>query len=194
MDSRQPVTVYLIRHAEPVPQGMPGVEENERPLSERGRGAAIRLAEDFDAIPLNALYSSPYPRARQTIEPLAARRRIDIKTIEDLRERLLSASPLVDWRSHLERSWIDFSYAPAGGETSRIAQRRIVATLEQIAARHSDGSAIALASHGNLIALALNAFDARVDFKFWEAIAMPAVFKLERDPAGWRIVTELRFS
>jgi 2,3-bisphosphoglycerate-dependent phosphoglycerate mutase len=193
MNSARPhLTVYLIRHAEPVRQATPGVEENDRPLSERGRADAVRLADDFDAIRLHALYSSPYPRARQTIHPLAKRRSIAIETIHDLRERMLSLEPLTDWRTHLMRSWADFDYAPEGGESGRVAQRRVLAVLEQIAARHADGGAVALASHGNLIALALNAFDARVDFDFWEAIAMPAVFKLEHDPAGWRIVTDLR--
>ncbi len=122
------------------------------------------------------------------------RRGIAIETIHDLRERMLSPTPFADWRAHLMRSWSDFDYAPEGGETSRVAQRRVLAVLERVAARHADGGVIALASHGNLIALALNAFDARVDFNFWEAIKMPAVFRLVREPAGWRIVKDLNFA
>jgi 2,3-bisphosphoglycerate-dependent phosphoglycerate mutase len=163
---RRPLTVYLIRHAEPVRPGTPGVEENERPLSERGRADAIRLADDFDSIALDALCSSPCPRARQTIEPIAEQRGIAIETIHDLRERMLTPEPLADWRAHLMRSWSDFDYAPKGGETSRIAQRRMLTALEKVAARYADGGAVAVASHGNIIALALNALDARVDFNF----------------------------
>jgi 2,3-bisphosphoglycerate-dependent phosphoglycerate mutase len=190
---RQSLTVYLIRHADPVPPGTLEIEDHDRPLSERGRADAIGLADDFETITLDALYASPYPRARQTIETIAKRRGIAIETIHDLRERMLSSAPLADWRAHLMRSWADFDYAPEGGETSRIAQRRVLAVLEQIAARHSDANAVALASHGNLIALALNAFDARVDFRFWESIKMPAVFRLVREPDGWRIATDLHF-
>jgi 2,3-bisphosphoglycerate-dependent phosphoglycerate mutase len=190
--ARQHLMVYLIRHAEPVRPGTIGVEENERPLSARGRADAIRLADEFGAVHLDALYSSPYPRARQTIEPLAKRRGVAIETIHDLRERLLSPEPLADWRAHLMRSWADFEYAPEGGETSQIAQGRVLAVLEQLAARHAAGGAVALASHGNLIALALNALEPRVNFDFWEAIAMPAVFILERNSAGWRVASELR--
>ena len=70
-------------------------------------------------------YSSPYLRARQTIEPIAQARGLTIETVEDLRERLLSPADLPDWRAHLKRSWEDFDYAPAGGETSREAQARV---------------------------------------------------------------------
>ncbi len=35
-----------------------------------------------------------------------------------------------------------------------------------------------LASHGNLIALALHAYMPNVDYAFWESIPTPAVFML----------------
>jgi 2,3-bisphosphoglycerate-dependent phosphoglycerate mutase len=170
-----------------IPPGTPGYEENDRPLSAHGLADAERLASDFDATRITALYSSPYPRARQTIEPIARSLNLGIETIDDLRERLLASPPLPDWREHLQRSWQNFDYVPAGGESSRDAQQRVLAVLDQIRARHTDGEAVILASHGNLIALALNAFDASVDFDFWEAIPLPAVYRLEHTPGGWRI-------
>ena len=92
----------------------------------------------------------------------------------------MSPGDLPDWRAQLTRSWEDFDYAPVGGETSRQAQARVVRVLETIAARHASGTVI-LASHGNLIALALNACVPAVDYAFWESIPMPAVFTLIRD-------------
>ena len=44
-----------------------------------------------------------------------------------------------------------------------------------------------LASHGNLIALALHALMPGVDYEFWESIPMPAVFTLTRDGSRWRV-------
>jgi 2,3-bisphosphoglycerate-dependent phosphoglycerate mutase len=180
------LTVYLLRHAHPVPLGTIGFEENERPLSARGLADAERIAADFTGH-IDALYSSPYLRARQTIEPLARRRNLAVETIDDLRERLLSAAPLDDWCAHLQRSWTDFDYAPAGGESSRAAQVRVLAVIEHVRARHPEGGAVILASHGNLIARALHAFDSRIDFAFWEAIPTPALFKLELSSNQWRI-------
>jgi 2,3-bisphosphoglycerate-dependent phosphoglycerate mutase len=184
----KPLIVYLVRHAHPVAPGAPGHEENDRPLSTRGRADAESLAAEF-ADRIDAIYSSPYPRARQTVEPLARRFGLAIETIDDLRERVLSTAPLTDWRAHLARSWSDFDYATADGESSRVAQQRVLGVLEEIRARHSDGGSVMLASHGNLIALALHSFDARVDFDFWEAIPLPAVFRLDYTSTGWRIVS-----
>ena len=186
-----PLTILLIRHAEPIAPGTPGFDEFTRPLTPKGLRDAESLSETHASTRIDAAYSSPYLRARQTIEPIARARGLAIDTIDDLRERTLSLAELPDWRAHLKRSWEDFDYAPPGGETGRDAQARIVRVLDVIAARHAAGTVI-LASHGNLIALALNAFMPNVDYTFWESIPTPAVFTLIRDGAGWRVATDAR--
>ena len=185
------VTVLLVRHAEPVAPGTSGFDEFTRPLTTKGMRDAEQLREIHSSTRIDAAYSSPYLRARQTIEPIARARGLAIATIEDLRERMLSLAELPDWRSHLQRSWEDFDYAPPGGETGRDAQARIVRVLDTIASRHSAGTVI-LASHGNLIALALHALMPNVDYKFWESIPMPAVFTLIRDGEHWTVSAEGR--
>jgi 2,3-bisphosphoglycerate-dependent phosphoglycerate mutase len=182
-----PLTLLLIRHAESTAPGISGFDEYMRPLTAKGFRDAMELCETLSSTRIDAAYSSPYLRARQTIEPIAQARHLSIETIDDLRERLLSPSDLPDWRSHLKRSWEDFDYAPPGGETSRDAQARVLRVLDAIASRHTAGTVI-LASHGNLIALALNAFMPNVNYEFWESLPMPAVFTLIRDGDRWRSV------
>jgi 2,3-bisphosphoglycerate-dependent phosphoglycerate mutase len=184
-----PVTLLLIRHAESMAPGISGFDEYTRPLTAKGFRDAIKLCETLSSTRIDAAYSSPYLRARQTIEPIAQARHLSIETIDDLRERLLSPSDLPGWRAHLKRSWNDFDYAPRGGETSRVAQARVVRVLDTIASRHTSGTVI-LASHGNLIALALHAYMANVDYEFWESIPMPSVFTLIRDGRGWTVAAE----
>jgi 2,3-bisphosphoglycerate-dependent phosphoglycerate mutase len=179
-----PLTVLLIRHAESMAPGISGFDEYTRPLTAKGFRDAMELCETLSSARIDAVYSSPYLRARQTIEPIAQARGLIVETVEDLRERLLSPSDLPEWRSHLKRSWEDFDYAPPGGETSRDAQARVVRVLDMIASRHTAGTVI-VASHGNLIALALNAFTPNVDYAFWESIPMPAVFTLIREGDHW---------
>lgn len=186
MKSPPALTVLLVRHAEPVAPGTAGFDEFTRPLTPKGMRDADELSETLAAMRIDAAYSSPYMRARQTIEPIANARGLSIETIKDLRERLLSAVELEDWRSRLRRSWEDFDYAPPGGESGRIAQARVVRVLDTIASRHSSGTVI-VASHGNLIALALHAFMPNVDYEFWESIPMPAVFTLVRNGSVWRM-------
>jgi 2,3-bisphosphoglycerate-dependent phosphoglycerate mutase len=183
------VTVLLVRHAEPVAPGTSGFDEFTRPLTTKGMRDAEQLREIHSSTRIDAAYSSPYLRARQTIEPIARARGLAIATIEDLRERMLSLAELPGWKTHLKRTWEDFDYAPPGGETGRIAQARVVRVLDTIASRHSAGTVI-LASHGNLIALALHAFMRNVDYKFWESIPMPAVFTLIRGGDRWTVSTD----
>ena len=183
-----PFAVLLIRHAEPTAQSVHGAEENERGLSAKGQVDATALADSLADVGLTAIYSSPYPRALQTVEPLAKRYGLKIETVDDLRERSLSPSPLPDWGEHLRRAWRDFDYAPAGGESSRDAQARILHVLERTAQRHKSGL-VAFASHGNLIALALNAITASVGFDFWATMPLPAVFRLQRLQESWKVVS-----
>jgi 2,3-bisphosphoglycerate-dependent phosphoglycerate mutase len=162
-----------------VPQGGPG-EENERPLSAAGRDAARRLAAELAGAGIAAVYSSPYPRAVQTVEPLAAALGLDIAILDDLRERLLSPEALPDWEDRCRASWADPDHALPGGESGAIAQTRVLRVLGEIATRHR-GETVAVASHGNLIALALAANDPSIGFDFWRSMPMPAVYRLERE-------------
>ena len=67
---RVPVRLLLIRHATAVPGGTPGVEDDERPLTGRGRKrfrvAARGLARIVDRP--DVLLTSPLPRAAETAE------------------------------------------------------------------------------------------------------------------------------
>src|SRR3984957_20225086 len=136
MPDRDALTVLLVRHAEPIAPGTQGFDEFTRPLTAKGMRDAEQLRAMHASTRIDAAYSSPYLRARQTIEPIAQARGLTIETIEDLRERLLSPSDLPDWRAQLKRSWEDFDYAPPGGETSRDAQARVVRVLDTTASRH----------------------------------------------------------
>ena len=187
MSNREAFTVLLIRHAESVVPGTADFDEYTRPLTGKGFRDAERLVESLESRRIDAAYSSPYIRARQTIEPIAKARGLTIETINDLRERVLKPGDLPNWRVHLQRSWKDFDYALPGGESGRGAQARVVRVLDDVRARHSRGEVAMLASHGNLIALALNAFMPGVDYAFWESIPMPAVFTLVHDGERWHI-------
>jgi len=181
------LTVILIRHAEAVAPKLGGPVESKRPLTNRGHRDAAALAECLAGIGASAVFSSPYLRAIQTVTPVAGRLGRPIQVIEDLRERMLSPrADLPDRTVHLERAWRDFDYAPPGGETSRVAQARVLAVLERLKSAHPSG-VLVLGSHGNLISLALNAFDASVNFEFWSVMPMPAVYQVAYGVRGWRV-------
>lgn len=188
MTDLAPLDVLLIRHAASVPPGTPGYADDDRPLTDAGRAAAEELAFELGEWQVSSIYSSPYARAIETIEPLARLRRMEIHRLDDLRERRLALDQHPDWQTTLERSWTDPDFALPGAESGRTAQRRGIGTLDLLRSRHRDGGRVAAASHGNLISLVLQALEPGVDFAFHMAMPNPAVYRLTHDGARWRIM------
>jgi 2,3-bisphosphoglycerate-dependent phosphoglycerate mutase len=183
-----PLDVLLIRHAESVPVGTPGYADDDRPLTDAGRAAAEELAYELGEWQLTAIYSSPYARAIETIEPLARLRHLEIHRLDDLRERRLSLTGDDEWMETLTRSWADPDFALPGAESGRDAQRRGIGTLDLLRGRHAAGGRVAASSHGNLIALILHTLEPAVDFEFHLAMPNPAVYRLTHDGLRWRVM------
>ncbi len=80
------------------------------PASNGGIGAAEQPAVRLAAEAPIAIYSSPYRRALQTVEPKADRVGIAIEIVDDLRERLLGSQLSDDWERHTSRASEDFDY------------------------------------------------------------------------------------
>ena len=186
--SLAPLDVLLVRHAEPVAFGTPGVADDDRSLTDAGRAAAEELAAELDGYEITAIYSSPYTRAMETVTVLAHRRHLEVHLLADLRERRLATEPMADWRDRLEAAWTDHELALPGAESGREAQRRAIATLDLLRSRHPDGGRLVLGSHGNLISLILHALEPGVDFAFHMAMPMPALYRLTHDGLRWRIM------
>ncbi len=174
--------LLLIRHAESAPD--PDLPEPEWPLSETGESQAFDLVEDLSAHRITTIYSSPYLRAVDTVTPLAHALGLPIVLENDLRERKLTNSMHDDWRQALVRSWDDFDFALQGCESSRTCQSRVDACVTRLAEVHGD-EVIALASHGNAIALFLHSIDANFGYDQWRAMQNPHVFELELKQSKW---------
>lgn len=80
-------TLYLVRHAKPdYPNGerMCMGQKLDLPLSEYGEEQARRLGARFQSLRIEAVFTSPLRRARQTAEHIAGGRPLYLLT--DLRE------------------------------------------------------------------------------------------------------------
>jgi broad specificity phosphatase PhoE len=152
-------TFLLIRHGHTDAVGrflagrLPGIE-----LSPAGRAEAQRMAADLP--PIDVVYSSPLRRCLQTAEAIAGRFRLPIRPHMGLQEidfgewtglsfDALNDRP--DWRRFNEHR---AAATIPGGESIAAVLRRVLATLEDIAARHA-GQTVAAVSHGDVIKSAL---------------------------------------
>jgi 2,3-bisphosphoglycerate-dependent phosphoglycerate mutase len=149
-----------------------------RPLSVQGFVDAIRLADFMEGYPIDAIFTSPYTRARQTVEPLTERLGLALSTEPDLRERDLGDGPFEDFLQAVAAVWQDPTFVHPGGESNLAAQQRGVAVVERLKNVYP-GDQIVLATHGNLMALILQYYQPSVDFEFWRALSMPDIYALD---------------
>lgn len=134
------------------------------------------------------MYSSPYARSVATVEPTAVRRMMQVQVLPDLRERRLTIESREDWHDHLSRSWSDPDYRLPGAESGREAQVRARAQLDLLRSRHAAGGTVLVGSHGNLISLLLATLEDGVDLAFHLAMPNPAIYHLQHDGVGWRVM------
>lgn len=69
-------TVYLVRHAEKT-------SEQADELSADGKARAETLAWMLRDVPLNAIYSTPFRRTRDTVQPLAGAKKVKVQPYEN---------------------------------------------------------------------------------------------------------------
>ena len=165
-------TLFLVRHAH-----ADWTPDESRPLSAQGQRDAEAVAEVLSALPITAIYTSSARRAYDTVAPLAHRLALPITVCDDLRERSLSDAPVDDFVGAVWATWDEQERALPGGESNRSAQRRGLAMVRLIEERHP-AAHVAVATHGNLLALILQHFDTSIGFDFWRSLSMPDIYQL----------------
>ncbi len=157
-----PVRLHLIRHGEVEEryQQFFGGSRIEMALSPLGHAQGTALAEWLATARIDAFFTSPMLRVRQTIAPLIERRGITPTVLPDLREvdfgdwtglrwdevHTRFGVHAHDWLGELERATIP------GGESASGLLARIRPCLETIlAARESGAQEIVVACHGGIV-------------------------------------------
>lgn len=178
--------LYLVRHAHSVYTP----EELTRPLSEQGLNDAKIITDTLIGMNIDYVISSPYRRAIQTVEGIAAYIGGAIVIEDDFKERLLSGQPVEDFQAVIEKVWEESSFAWEGGESNAIAQKRGTEAVMQVLKKHPNKN-IVFGTHGNLLALILNAFDKSYGFDFWKQLDMPDIYKLAFEGADLKSVSRV---
>ena len=78
--------VVLVRHAQSIPPTADGLDELARPLAAGGLRQALELVDTLTKLWPVAVWSSPYRRAIQTVEPTALALGLPVRTRWELRE------------------------------------------------------------------------------------------------------------
>jgi len=181
--------IYMVRHAE-----SPYTEGNERTrgLTQKGKIHAETITELLKDEGINIIISSPYARAILTLEGLAKELELDIKIIEDLRERHFSDYIISneEFIPALKKAFDDPDYALPGGESNTVCQNRSVGVLKNILEEFK-GKKIAIGTHGNVMTLMMNYFDSNYGLDFLNQTKKPDIYKIQFKDLELEEVTRL---
>ena len=171
-----PRRLLLIRHCQATGQ-FP-----DDPLTELGFSQAETLAGFLSGMGIDAAVSSAFKRARQTIEPFAARAGLSARVDPRLNERRLAGGPLENWRDVVRSSFDDLDSRAPGGESGRETLERAWACLNELLdGGHNLPAAV---THGNLMSLALSSLDPAFGYNGWESLSNPDVYLLRESHSG----------
>jgi probable phosphoglycerate mutase len=165
-------------------------------LNAHGRWQARQLAQALRDEPITACYASDMSRAHETAQAVADRHGHKVEVHVGLRERgfgvfegqtwveLQAAYPAETeaWRKRLP------DFAPPGGESLLQLQARVVATVNELAARHL-GEQVLMVAHGGVLDM-LYRLATRLDLqapRSWE-LTNTAVNRLLWSPEGLSLV------
>jgi broad specificity phosphatase PhoE len=158
-----PTTLWLIRHAE-VDERYQSVFGGriDMELSPRGHQQSQALARYLHGKPIDAIYSSPMKRVRQTLAPILTNGAPKPIVLEDLREvdfgdwtglhwnevNAKYGVSALEWLDQLERDGIP------NAECTRSFRSRVEPCLRQVLLEQS-GKQVAIACHGGVIRMIL---------------------------------------
>lgn len=146
--------LLFIRHAIPIRRELDsGVADPE--LSAAGTEQARRLAEYLTTESLDAIYSSPLRRARETAAPLAAACALEIEVLDGFAEYDRSSNsyvPVEELKATNDPRWIEMRDGlwTSDDESEEEFVARVVRSAEEVVARHS-GERVAVVCHGGVI-------------------------------------------
>lgn len=163
--------IYLLRHCKTTSQAF------HAHLTEDGVKMAKAIIPKLEELNIDEIHSSPMLRAVETIQPFSAINNINIQLHDELQERILSQIPLEDWKSELQKTFLDFEYKINGGESSKEALLRILNLVNQL----DETKNHIIVSHGDLLSLLINYYDS--SFGFGNSLKMknPALYKLMKN-------------
>lgn len=152
--------LIVVRHALPVRREVTDGAADPG-LGEEGRAQAEHMADYLAHERIDAVFTSPLRRARETAAPLAARLGLDVHIVDDVAEFDRDASEYVPVEELRDAGDPRFEELLRGDGSARseVAEfsDRVVAAFERIIADHP-GATVAVVCHGGVI----NAYTAHV--------------------------------
>ena len=176
--SKEIMRLYFARHGQSEANTRHIISNRQSPfgLTALGKQQAKSLAEKLKDVPIDAIFSSPVFRARETADILSAAFGKPYQVTDALREYdcgiLEDQSDAESWRLHCQyfEDWTlrqNYASKPEGGECFEEIRDRFVPFIDNLKDNHSYQDAhILLIGHGGLFLLMLPLILSNIDHSF----------------------------
>lgn len=159
-------TIYFVRHAEP---NYENHDDRTRELSPKGLEDRKLVTNFLSDKKIDAVLSSPYRRAVDTVSEFAKSQDLTIQIVEDFRERRIDSGWIADFLSFSRAQWADFDYKLSDGECLREVQERNIRALNRVLEEYH-GKTVAVGSHGTALSTIVNYYDRRFGYQEFDKI------------------------
>ncbi|MCE3199175.1 histidine phosphatase family protein [Paenibacillus sonchi] len=172
--------IYMVRHGDSLKTSG---NERSRFLSAQGEKDAQRVTQRLLGEGIDALYSSPYTRAVDTIAGLAGALGKEIHKVEDLKEKCWTEDDRTlqdpELYPFLEQMFAEPDFVlEVGGESNRVCKERAVKALKEILRNHP-GERIVIGTHGMVMTLMMNEFAEEYGLDFLLQTRKPDIYRME---------------
>lgn len=148
-------TVYYVRHAEPNHSNHNDLLRELTPKGLKDR----ELVTDFLADKqIDAVLSSPYKRAVDTVQGIADACHKEIIQIDDFRERRIGNEWIEGFDAFTQRQWEDFNYKLVDGESLMEVQERNIQALSRILDEY-ENQCVVIGGHGTALSTIIHFYD-----------------------------------
>lgn len=173
---------FICRHCKSVMGG----DERLRELDADGVKQSLSLSKKIsNKINENTvIYSSPFTRALQSLEPLSKiYKNMKIYSNDNLKEINIGKSDQYSKHQIIEKMWDDKNFKVTTGESQKECYERIQIFLnETFKIFKEENKNIIFVTHGNLIGIILKYFfNLDFNFQMWKQISMPDFYEIVFD-------------
>ena len=166
-------TIYFVRHAEP---NFDNHNDRDRELTKKGmldRELVTCYLKDKN---IDAVVSSPYLRALDTVRHFSNLYNHEIDIIEGFRERKSNSEWIEDFSNFNKRQWNDFSYKMTEGESLADVQNRNIEALYVVLNKYKDKNVV-IGCHGTALSTVIKYYDNSFGYEDYKKIKMPWIIK-----------------
>lgn len=164
-------TIYFVRRSI---RDISNKDDETAPLTAAGHQHAQALVSFFKDKSIEQIFSSPYLRTIQTIQPTSDFFNLAISTRWDLRERTVGKW-VDDFPTFAKKQWQDVDYALPNGESFRQVKERILPVYQEILNHPVKNNLIC--GHGTAFAILFHHLtQGNFTYQDFEKMQMPAIF------------------